>query len=101
MEKIKEKDDLIKIVYPDLEEMPEDVYANNVRISQNMYDFVLYFAKIDTPPIIEGETLKKGEVKAKIIARIRLTPKIAEELSSVLKQSIETFKQRQVKGEKE
>jgi hypothetical protein len=36
MEKIEEKIKQLKIVYPDLEEMPDDIYANNVRVSYNM-----------------------------------------------------------------
>ena len=94
MEKIKEKVSSIKIVYPGLDEMPEDIYANNVRVSYNIgSDYILYFAKIDAPPIIEGEKLDNIEVKAKVVARIRLTPQIVENLSKVLKQSIEAYEQ--------
>ncbi|MBU4293516.1 MAG: DUF3467 domain-containing protein [Actinobacteria bacterium] len=98
MEKIEEKIKQLKIVYPDLEEMPDDIYANNVRVSYNMYDFVLYFGKIDTPPILEGEVYTKDEIKAKVVARIRLTPKVAEGLSSALKQNIEAFSEDKEKG---
>jgi hypothetical protein len=94
------KDDIkkIKIVYPDLDEMPEDLYANNVRISHSKDDFVLYFAKIDTPPIISGETFDKEEIKAKVVARIRLTPTVVESMVRALKENFENYKN--VKGGK-
>lgn len=93
MEDTKEKAKLLKIVYPSLEEMPDDIYANNVRVSHNMYDFVLYFGKIDAPPIIEGEKFDKEEVIAKVVARIRLTPKVAEGLLGALQKNISSFKE--------
>lgn len=94
MENTKEKSKLIKVVYPSLNEMPDDIYANNVRVSYNIgNDFILYFAKIDTPPIIEGEKMESEEVKAKVVARIRLTPQITEALLSVLNQSMVSYKQ--------
>ena len=94
MKNTKEKISLIKVVYPSLDEMPDDIYANNIRVSYNIgNDFILYFAKIDAPPIVEGEKMESEEVKAKVVARIRLTPQIAEALSNVLKQSVESYKQ--------
>lgn len=94
MENTKEKVNMVKIVYPGLNEMPDDIYANNVRVSYNIgSDFVIYFAKIDSPPLIEGEKLENEEVIAKVVARIRLTPQVAEALSSILKQTVESFKQ--------
>ena len=90
----KEKVNMIKIVYPGLNEMPDDIYANNVRVSYNIgSDFVIYFAKIDAPPLIEGEKMESEEIMAKVVARIRLTPLIAEGLLNVLKQTVESFKQ--------
>lgn len=96
--KLMEKKKLVKIVYPDLDEMPEDIYANNVRISHNPYDFVLYFGTIDIPPIIEGEKFDKEEVKAKVVARIRLTPKVTEGLLKALQTNLETFNKKEKKG---
>lgn len=100
MEDTKEKVKLLKIVYPSLEEMPDDIYANNVRVSHNEYDFVLYFGKVDTPPIIEGEKFDKEEVMAKVVARIRLAPKVIEGLLEALQKNIEAFKEDKEKGEK-
>ncbi len=101
MEKVKEKKmQLVKIVYPGIEEMPEDIYSNNVRVTYSNCDIVLYFAKVDGPPLIEDEILKQEEIRAKVVARIRVTPKIAEELANVLKQSVESFKKNKELGEK-
>jgi len=98
----KEKVNMVKIVYPGLDKMPDDIYANNVRVSYNIgSDFVLYFAKIDAPPLIEGEKIGNEEVMAKVVARIRLTPQVAEALLNVLKQTVESFKQSKNQYEEE
>lgn len=66
-----------------------------------MYDFVLYFGKIDAPPLMEGEELNKEEIKARVVARIRLTPKIAEGLLVALQKTLESFKENnEIEGEK-
>jgi len=84
----------VKIEYPDLEEMPEAVYANNVRVSHNENDFVLYFSTIDVPPIIKGEKYDRDSVKAKVVARIRLTPLIMEGLIKALQGNLDIFNKR-------
>ena len=88
---------VLKIEYPDLEEMPEAVYANNVRVSHSENDFVLYFGTIDAPPVIKGEKYEKNSVKAKVVARIRLTPLIMEGLIKALQGNLEIFNKK-VKG---
>lgn len=82
---------VVKIEYPDLEEMPEAIYSNNVRVSHNENDFVLYFGTIDVPPIIKGEKYEKDSVKAKVVARIRLTPLIMEGLIKALEGNLKIF----------
>ena len=94
------KEKLVKIVYPDLDEMPEAIYANNVRVSHNPHDFVLYFGTIDIPPLIKGENYDKDEVKAKVVARIRLTPTLTEGLLRALQTNLETFNKKGQKGDK-
>jgi len=52
MVKKEEKAKLIKIEYPPINEMPDDVYSNNVRITHGPDDFILNFAKIDPPSVL-------------------------------------------------
>jgi len=82
----------LKIVYPNLEEMPEDIYSNNVRVTHSEDDFVLYFGKVDVPPILPTEKFEKDEIKAEVVARIRLTPSVAEGLLKALDINIKSFK---------
>jgi hypothetical protein len=93
-----ENSKVIKIEYPGLDEMPEAIYANNVRVSHNENDFVLYFSTIDVPPILKGEKYEKESVKAKVVARVRLTPLIMEGLIKALQNNLETFNKRVRRG---
>ncbi len=99
-DKLVKKEKLVKIVYPDLDEMPEAIYANNIRVSHNPNDFVLYFGIIDVPPIIKGEKYDKDEVKAKVVARIRLTHTVTEGLLKALQTNLETFNKKSQEGDK-
>lgn len=85
---------ILKVIYPDLEEMPDDIYANNIRVTHGSEDVVIYFGKIDPPPILkeEVEEYNKDYIKAKVVARIRLSPTIIPGFIKALENNLESFK---------
>ncbi len=94
MSKEKDKAKLIRIVYPYNEEMPDDIYSNNVRVAYGPDDFILYFAKVDPPPVLDGEEYKDDKIKAKIVARIRLTPTVTKGLIRALSENIKKYEEK-------
>lgn len=73
----------LKIVYPNIEDMPEDLYANHVVITRGEEDVILYFGKFD-PPMIWGGIKEIDEVKAKVVSKIRITQGVANKLKDAL-----------------
>jgi hypothetical protein len=90
----KKEEKVIKIVFPDLEEMPEDIYANNIRVLHGLEDIVIYFAKLDPPPLLKEEDLEKDSVNAKVVARIRLSPTIIPGFIKALEMQLDAFNKR-------
>lgn len=89
---IKKESKLIKLTFPNTEDMPEDLYSNSIVVVHGEDDFILYFAKID-PPLMINKEIQVDEIKAKIVARIRLTPTVAEKLKIALEQNINNYKE--------
>lgn len=79
----KKKEITLNIVYPTIDDMPEDLYSNHVIITRGAEDVVLYFAKYD-PPIILAGIKETDEIKAKVVSRIRLNPEVAIKLRDAL-----------------
>ncbi len=85
------KSRVVKISYPSIEEMPDDIYANNISVSHGPEDIILYFAKVDLPPLIKEEEFDKNEIMAKVVARIRLSPTIVPKLINILQNSLKSI----------
>jgi hypothetical protein len=80
----------LKVAIPPINEMPEEVYVNNMWINHTGHEFTLVFGKLTTP--IELQAVEDGaEVPLEVKARICIAPSLMRAIIRALQTNLENY----------
>jgi len=80
----------IPFVLPELEKVPEGIYANHVVINHTPFEFNLLFGRMQSP-MSKEQMPKNKKIEIPLVAKIILPPEIARQLRDILAANIENF----------